>query len=81
MEYITTATFSVLVNEISDDFLNQVEGSDRGAPYHLIFLLFLQNISEDIYHQAIIPKPGIGIKVAKDGLTILYLMFADCIIF
>lgn len=70
------------MNEIPNSFFKQVEGSDKGTLYHLIFLLFVLNIWEDIFITGSLPKTGIGIKVAKEGPIIPYLMFADdCMIF
>lgn len=79
MECITIVTFSVLVSGISSD---SSRGIRMGTLCHLIFLLFAQNIWEDIFIQSHYPQNSISIKVAKDGPTIHFLMLADdCMMF
>lgn len=59
------------------NLLDRKEESGREVPYLLIVLSFVRNILEDIYYRASIPKTGVSIKIAENGPTIPYLMFAD----
>lgn len=83
MECLTTATFSILVNRIPWNFFKPNRGLRQGDPISpYIFIICAKYLGRYIYHRASIPKTGMGVKVAKQGPMILFLMFADdCIIF
>lgn len=83
MECITTASFSVLVNGISRDPFRPERGVRQGDPLSpYIFIIYAEYLDRYINFMANTSKSGIGIKVAKNGLTIPYLKFADdCLIF
>lgn len=68
MEYITTTSCSILVNEILGEPFRSEIGIKHGDPYTLcIFIICAEHPAKYIYSMANILKSGIGVKVSKYG--------------
>lgn len=69
--------------EFPGNFLKPSRGLRQGDPISpYIFIIYAEYLGRYIHYRATIPKTHMGIKVAKQGPKIPFLMFADdCIIF